>query len=264
MTETISVIIPTWNRAETIKRAIKSVLQQTYPVSEILVCDDGSIDNSKNVVKKISEKDKRVKWVPGKHSGLPAVPRNRGIKRTQGDWIAFLDSDDYWHAEKIKSQVSLLKKEGATAICTNGFGFSKEKIEAKPMINFSKKEVNFNDLLSNNAIITSSVLIEKNLLFKYGLFPETEKLKGTEDYSLWLRIANFTTFRFINKPLVYYRDEPQESIRKNLPPYLFQRYHSLINFLLWSFNNKYFNPKQIKASLSLLKIIAKSAYRLIK
>src|SRR5262245_1813867 len=100
----ISVIIPTWNRAQSVKRAISSALRQTHPPHEILVCDDGSTDNTEEVVRAMG--DSRVRWIAGPHAGCPAVPRNRGIAASKGDWIAFLDSDDAWLPEKLEAQIA--------------------------------------------------------------------------------------------------------------------------------------------------------------
>ncbi len=90
----VSVIIPTWNAAATIKTAVLSALRQTYPPLEILVCEDGSTDNSKEIVESLN--DARVRWLTGPHAGQPAIPRNRGIRKATGQWLAFLDSDDEW------------------------------------------------------------------------------------------------------------------------------------------------------------------------
>lgn len=90
----VSVIIPTWNRELRLKKTIESVLVQTLFPLEILVCDDGLTDNTFEIVKSLNHS--KVKWILGEHSGLPAVARNRGIRESKGEWLAFLDSDDWW------------------------------------------------------------------------------------------------------------------------------------------------------------------------
>ncbi|MFY9338906.1 MAG: glycosyltransferase family A protein [Methanosarcina flavescens] len=95
----ISVIIPTWNRAETLGKAISSALNQTLSPYEVLVCGvDGSPDQK--VVNSIN--DPRVRWIEGGKDGLASIPRNIGIKASKGEWLAFLDSDDEWLPEKLE------------------------------------------------------------------------------------------------------------------------------------------------------------------
>jgi glycosyltransferase involved in cell wall biosynthesis len=96
MSPKVSVIIPTYNRADLLSRAIKSVIAQTYTNWELLVVDDGSTDNTKEVVKEFIKKDKRIKYLWEPNSGSPSKPRNFVAKNAKGEYIAFLDSDDEW------------------------------------------------------------------------------------------------------------------------------------------------------------------------
>jgi glycosyltransferase involved in cell wall biosynthesis len=100
----ISVIIPTWNRELLIKEAIESVLNQTTPVHEIILCDDGSSDQTIEYVKNTF--GKKVKILSLNHSGRPSIPRNRGIHAATGEYIAFLDSDDLWMPNKLELQLN--------------------------------------------------------------------------------------------------------------------------------------------------------------
>ncbi len=225
----VSVIIPTWNRQKQVVRAIKSTLNQSYNYIEILVCDDGSTDNTKEVITEMSKKDKRIKWIPGEHTGLPAIPRNRGIKHSSGEWIAFLDSDDYWDKTKIYKQLKRLKEKKLLASCTNGY---KDKdIFYK---NIKKEEFTFEDLIKNNNVIASSTLINKELLIKTGKFPIDKELKAIEDYQFWLRISSFTNFAYVDEPLIYYNNNVKTSIRKNSLPYLRQKQIIYKHFILWN------------------------------
>src|ERR1700739_3316319 len=99
----VSVIIPTYNRQNTLLRAVKSVLQQTYTVHEILICDDGSDDDSKKIITEL--KSEKIKWLDCGKNGMPSIPRNKGIQYSTGDWIAFLDSDDEWLPNKTETQL---------------------------------------------------------------------------------------------------------------------------------------------------------------
>ena len=115
--DSVSVIIPTWNSSNTVGATIRSALAQTFPPREILVCDDGSTDGTAEVVARVV--DPRVKWIAGSHSGLPAVARNRGIAQTQGEWIAFLDSDDTWAPDKLSQQLQAASVWASPAVCSN-------------------------------------------------------------------------------------------------------------------------------------------------
>ena len=102
----ISVIIPNYNRSELLKKAITSVLNQSYAVLEILVCDDGSTDNSKEVIEQFN--NQTIKWIDCGKNGRPAIPRNIGVKKAKGNYIAFLDNDDEWLPTKIEEQVKVI------------------------------------------------------------------------------------------------------------------------------------------------------------
>ena len=104
---TVSVIIPTYNRAHLIGRAIKSVLNQTYKDFELIIVDDSSTDNTEDIVRKYQKKDERIKYILHKKNRGGSVARNTGIKSSKGEYIAFLDSDDEWLCEKLEKQIRL-------------------------------------------------------------------------------------------------------------------------------------------------------------
>lgn len=211
-TDTISVIIPNYNRGNDLMKAVKSALNQTVEVLEVLVCDDGSTDNSKELVTAIH--NPKVKWIDCGKNGGPAIPRNIGVRNSLGNWVAFLDSDDEWLPTKIEKQLSAIQHFNTKAACSNAsrirFGentgaFSK----------YSASTVKLFDLFQYNVIICSSVLISKQLLFEVSLFPEEKKFIAIEDYVLWLRLSTKTDFAFVNENLVNYTDNVETSIRTN-------------------------------------------------
>lgn len=232
--KTISVIIPTWNRRKTIKKAILSVLNQTMPPFEILVCDDGSTDNTFEMVKSLV--NPKVKWIAGKHSGLPAVARNRGIKESKGDWLAFLDSDDWWEKDKLERQLKLVKKLQVKAVCSNAYVVNLHS-DKKERLYFLKAEVKnvfgFNELLKTNFVICSSIFVEKRLIIECGGFPEEPTLKAIEDYALWLRISTKTKIAYSNKPLVNYFNDSDNSIRSVWQNVKLQKKMILKNLFKW-------------------------------
>lgn len=208
----ISVIIPNFNRAALLKLAIESVLQQTFPVLEIIVCDDGSTDKAQTVVESFGKEV--VKWLSCGKSGRPAIPRNKGIQAAKGNFIAFLDNDDTWHPTKLQLQIEELKK-GFGMVCTNAMrvfdGVSISKLHATN----GDSTFNFYHMVTTNQVVCSSVIIKKELLVEAGGFPESSQLKALEDYALWLRVSALTEIRYIDAALVNYTDEASGSIRKD-------------------------------------------------
>ena len=115
----VSVIIPAYNCEKYVVEAINSVLAQTYKNWELLVLDDGSKDNTLQVIEEFSKNDSRIKTLPnGKNMGVSAT-RNRGIELASGEWIAFLDSDDMWHPLKLEKQLSFAEENAAEFLFTD-------------------------------------------------------------------------------------------------------------------------------------------------
>jgi teichuronic acid biosynthesis glycosyltransferase TuaG len=219
MNEMVSVIIPTWNREKTLKNAISSILSQTYQNFEILICDDSSSDGSFDIVENLKKSDYRIKWVPSpskSNSGLPAIPRNRGIKLAKGDWIAFLDSDDTWHPEKLERQIDYLERNNLRICSSNANIFKNNKKIDKLVVDFPRNLILFEDLCLNNFVICSSVVLKKKVLDKIGGFDEGKTFKAVEDYLLWLKIAVSHEIGFLNEALVNYNDMPLETVRGTL------------------------------------------------
>jgi len=177
----ISVVIPTYNRADFIVKAIKSVLNQTHKVDEIIVIDDGSTDNTKQLLKSFD-----TKYIYQQNSGVSSA-RNLGIKLASHSWICFLDSDDIWEETKIQKQVEFHKNNPNIL-----FSHTLEKWIFKNKIikqNKSQQKPSgycFENNISLCKIGASTVMIHKTILEDIGLFDEN--LKACEDYDLWLRI----------------------------------------------------------------------------
>lgn len=230
MTDSVTVIIPTWNRAHTIGAAVQSVLAQTHTVLEILVCDDGSSDSTREVLNALN--DNRISVIDGPRSGRPAVPRNRGILAAKGEWIAFLDSDDTWLPNKLESQLAAVKKTGSRAVCSNAWRVVPGKGRMAAYLNLESQELTLTSLLKTNNVICSSVLVQKSVLNAVGGFPEDEKLRAIEDFALWLRVSSLTPFTYIKDPLVDYTDDAPNSIRVDAKEQV-QRENVMQNFYAW-------------------------------
>jgi teichuronic acid biosynthesis glycosyltransferase TuaG len=221
----VSVIIPTFNSAATIEQTIESVLSQSFIELEVIVCDDGSSDDTADLVDSIRQRDPRVIFSPAeKNFGGPAVPRNRGIALSRGEWIAFLDSDDLWMQHKLELQLKVAAEFSADFIVAGIEDFSgtlkSDELIHRPSIGGwvpVVEKLEYQKLLMNNIIPTSTTLVKSKLLRDNGLlFKEDKRYVAVEDYELWLRILSLpaSTALKIREPFVFYR-KADTSISKN-------------------------------------------------
>lgn len=213
----VSVIIPTYNRASLIGRAIKSVLNQTYQKFEIIIVDDGSTDNTREVAKKFQERDKRIKYFKHAINKGGGAARNTGIRNSKGEYIAFLDSDDEWYPEKLEKQIGIFNKndENLAAVYSGSFYIDCRSGMAKREIP-KKKGYILEDLLKKNVVVggASPVIIRRKCIESVGGFDE--RLPSRQDLDLWIRIARCYTFDFIPYPLIkIYRDHGLVRITDN-------------------------------------------------
>jgi len=180
----ISVIIPTYNQSECLKEAIESVLNQTYKNIEIIVIDDGSTDNTLGVVGSF---DNKIVCIQQKNKGASSA-RNIGIKKANGEYLAFLDSDDMWIKNKLEKQIDFIKKNPEIGLLGTGCYqmINIGKVIHKKIFP-NKNEILQKDLIKYNPFIQSSVMVKKDVFNDIDLYDE--KFKESEDYDLWLRIA---------------------------------------------------------------------------
>ena len=193
--ETVSVIIPTYNRADLIGQAIESVLVQDYPHVEIIVADDGSIDDTAAVVGAYGN---RVRYLALPHRGLPAIARNAGIRVATGKLIAFLDSDDLFLGNKLALQVAALAQDPAVGVAySNGRYFRTTPNEPVGCVLDGLPTPSgwvFGELLVGNFLAPPVVLIRRTALDAVGWFDESRALYAVEDFDLWLRLASYVPF----------------------------------------------------------------------
>ena len=201
----ISVIIPTYNRANDLKRALESVQVQTFTNWEVLIVDNHSTDNTDQVVTDFN--DSRMKLFKIHNNGVIAASRNAGIRAASGEYIAFLDSDDWWKSEKLRLSLNALNA-GADIVYHDLFLVTKSDCQLFLRKVTTRKLTSpvFNNLLANgNCINNSSVVVRKNLLTSLGGISEDYDLIAAEDYDCWLRIAKLTDkFTRIPNALGYY------------------------------------------------------------
>ena len=193
----ISVVIPSYNRKEFLKRSIDSAINQTKKPFEIIVVDDGSTDGTETMIK--SDYD-FVKFIKQKNKGVSAA-RNIGIEVSIGEWICFLDSDDEWKKDKLEKQINAMKSNPGYKF------FHSNEIWIKNGIRINQKKKHkkyggdiFDKCLDMCRISPSSVMIDKTVFDEVGNF--NENLVVCEDYELWLRICDKYRVFFIDEPLI--------------------------------------------------------------
>jgi len=194
----VTVVIPTYNRSASLKRAIESVRGQEFADWELIVVDDGSDDATGQMV--ASFYDRRIRYVLTEHSGVSAA-RNKGIALAERSWICFLDSDDYWMPLKLKRQLSALEEDPRyPVVYTN-------EIWIRRGIRVNQKKIHqkysgwiYHRCLPLCVISPSSVLLHRSVLEREGMFDED--LPVCEDYELWLRLAVRHPIRFLDEPLI--------------------------------------------------------------
>jgi glycosyltransferase involved in cell wall biosynthesis len=199
----VSVIIPTYNRAEFVRAAINSVLRQTFQSFEVIVVDNGSTDHTKDIVQEFT--DSRIKYLRiGVNNGVSPA-RNLGILHSSGKYVAFLDDDDEWLPEKLQLQVSVMENSppAVGGVYTGLYKVERSSGSLIEQIKPSKRGNLFDELCIENCIGTAStVLLRKECVTKAGLFDEN--IVVGEEYDLWIRISREFNFECIDKPLVNY------------------------------------------------------------
>jgi glycosyltransferase involved in cell wall biosynthesis len=208
----VSVVIPTCNRSKTLIRALKSVRAQTSPPAEIIVVDDGSTDGTPEKIKKGFPD---VILIRQPNRGVSAA-RNRGIRESAGDWIAFLDSDDEWKPEKLEKQLAELALDGDTPLChtneiwiRNGRRVNEGKRHAKAGGRI------FQRCLPLCVISPSASVIRRSLFDEIGFFDES--LPVCEDYDMWLRICARYPVSFVADPLTIKHGGHEDQLSRSYP-----------------------------------------------
>lgn len=232
----ISVIIPTYNRAHLISRAIQSVLDQSYQDFEIIVLDDCSTDDTEELIKELKKKDERIRYIRHEKNKGPAAARNSGIKAAKGEYIAFQDSDDEWLPEKLYKHMMIFKKvEKKIGVVYSGFWKIRNgKKLYIPSPHVFQKEGNIHkELLKGNFIGMPASVVRKECFTKIGNFDI--RIPYLEDWELWIRISKYYEFKYIPEPLVisYYTsggvNEKPNFVGVNALNFIINKYHEDFN-----------------------------------
>lgn len=200
MEQLVSIITPVYNSEEFLKETIESVLRQSYENWELILVDDCSTDSSRKIISDYANKDRRIKPVFLKKNSGAGFSRNSGIDNAKGDLIAFLDSDDLWHQDKLKEQLHFMKIKNVNMVYTWYYNVN----EKGQKISYSKtpKQISFILLMFNNYILTSSLIFKKSILNDIRF----SEIRKRQDWVFFLDILKSGVKAYsLDKCLVYYR-----------------------------------------------------------
>lgn len=201
----ISVVMPSFNHRPYVQAGIDSVLNQTYPNVELLIVDNNSTDGTKEIVSSI--RHERVRYFPVCNDAIIAASRNVGIAHSRGEFVAFIDSDDAWHPEKLKDQLPHLANPSVSCVgtlCepTGNVHYYQDhvSIQGSPY-----RDYGYSQVCLANPVMTSSLLARKRDILAVGGFDEDPDLRFIEDWDLWIRLARLGAVRVLSRRLLLYR-----------------------------------------------------------
>ena len=198
----VSIVIPTYNHAPMLQRALATVIEQTYQNWNAIVVNNFSTDNTLEVVAKFN--DPRIQCVNFRNNGVIGASRNEGIKLATGEYIAFLDSDDTWFPTKVEKSVSSLEN-GSDLVCHSEYWIDESGKSRLVTYGPSEAATHHNLIYKGNRISTSATMVRATLLKEVNGFDVSPELISTEDYDLWIRLAaKSNKFAFIDEPLGEY------------------------------------------------------------
>lgn len=224
---TYSVIMPLYNKAPYVEKAIRSVLEQTYPHYELIVINDGSTDNSAEIAEKLLEGVTNAKFINQQNSGV-ATTRNNGVAIAKGEYVCFLDADDCWDVSFLQEMSLFIKEYPEAGIWGTNYWYVKRGM-TRVGVCCETGYINYPFVYKSQTSMplwTGAVSMSKETFIKYGGFPVGIKLG--EDFLLWTKIALERKVAFLNKPVAYYNNDVIASLRLTRNLHL-PKYHMLFN-----------------------------------
>lgn len=198
----ISIVMPAYNAASTIRSSIESIQAQTVKDWELIVIDDGSKDDTVSILKELAAGDERIRFFQNEINSGASYTRNRAVAMAQGEWIAFLDSDDRWQPQKLEKQIALANEHPDMQLCYTSSSFIDDEDNPFPYIMEAQERTTYKTLLHKNLISCSSVMIRSSVM-KQILMPSD---KMHEDYFVWLTVLRTGSIAYgIKEPLLIYR-----------------------------------------------------------
>lgn len=258
-----SVVIPVYNQEKYIKMTIESVLNQSYQNFEIVVVDDGSSDETANIIKSLSETDNRIKIIRKENGGV-ASARNYGVLKADANWICFLDSDDLWYPEKLRKCYETIIEDtnNLNVICHD----EKLMLEDGEIVDERRYGSDQYDLYEHllfvgNCLSPSAVVVKKQFFDETGLFNESKYFNTVEDYDMWIRMAEKTNVYFLHSFLGAYRMHPggiSANYRVNYLNTIIVMIHNLLRY------KKIKNVNSYRFYFESRKVLVKTMYKLAK
>lgn len=225
----VSVITPCYNSGKFIAKTIESVLSQSYQNWEMILIDDSSIDNTVEVVKEFIKNDKRIKLIQLQVNSGAAIARNTGIKNAEGKYIAFVDSDDRWHTEKLQVQINLMEKNNWSLTYTDYY-VCWENQESQPFAAL-RDVVSYKDVVRFNYLACSTVVFSADKLGKHYM-PD---IRSRQDWGLWIKLLQQGGKAYrVKEKLMYYmvRDNSISDNKKKQIKYHWYIYRKFLRFNL--------------------------------
>ncbi len=222
----VDVIVPAYNRAHTLGRALDSVLKQTYKDFNLIIIDDGSTDETPALLEKYKAYP-QVYIYTQKNSGVSSA-RNLGVKSTTSPWISFLDSDDEWLSDKLEKQMAFLNSHPEIKFLHTEEIWVRNGVRVNPKVKHSKSSENIFERSLEHCLISPSTVILDRLLFN-ECGPFDEEFIVCEDYDLWLKIMAHTPIGFINEPLTIKNGGHDDQLSTKFPAMDYWRIKSLVN-----------------------------------
>lgn len=226
--DSIDIIIPTFNRSHLIERSINSVLCQSRQSFELYVVDDGSTDETQNVLQKYADHPK-VHLLKQDNRGVSSA-RNLGIKNSKAEWIAFLDSDDEWLPQKLEKQLEFHSQNSKFRFIHSNEIWIRNgvRVNAKKKFDKSNNEI-FKRSLETCLISPSTVMMKRSLCLEHGLFDESFVI--CEDYDLWLKILSKEEVGFISEDLILKHGGHDDQLSTRYLAMDYWRIKALVNLL---------------------------------
>jgi glycosyltransferase involved in cell wall biosynthesis len=226
----VSIITPTYNSQNYIKDCINSVINQSFDNWEYIIIDDNSTDSTVSVIQNFCKKNNKISYFSLNKNMGAAFARNEGIKRADGKYIAFLDSDDTWHKDKLKIQINTMEQYDLKFTFTNYFIVNKEK-NTITEYEALKPTVNYNEIIRFNYIACSTVMYNQDFFAKQYM----PNIRNRQDWGLWIKLINIAgKAHQINQYLTYYyiRRNSISSNKLKMIKYHWYIYYEYLNFAL--------------------------------
>jgi glycosyltransferase involved in cell wall biosynthesis len=229
--DTVDVVIPNYGRTDQLRNAVLSAVNQDHPINNIWIIDDGSDNSTKTFYESLIDEFSQIRLVLMPHQGIPGYLRNLALSLSSADFIAFLDSDDFWFTNKISRQINEMKAAKLEASCTNALVFG-PGTASSVMHNFLDSSLDFRTIVGTNLVINSSLVVKRTRILELGGYPRDANLKSVEDYAFALRLSSREPICVIDEPLMIY-SESIDSIRKDFVD-VDATSSALLDFLCWS------------------------------